>query len=99
MSELEERLDDIAEAWKPEEGDKLVGTVQSVEMFDGKFGPYPLLVIESGDSREVAVHAFHTVLKSELSRKQPQPGDRIGLKRRRRLLVPVRCPGRQAVCC
>lgn len=80
MSDMMDRLDRDAEPWKPSPGDKLTGTVASVEIFTGQYGDYPLLLVVGDDGTENAVHAFHTVLRSELARKQPKPGDRIGIK-------------------
>ena len=79
MTDFMDRLDREVEAWKPQPGDKIVGTISSIEAFDGKYGEYPLLIVDTGDD-EIAIHAFHTVLKSELARKDPSEGDRIGVK-------------------
>ena len=79
MTDFMDRLDREVEAWKPQPGDKIVGTITSIEAFDGKYGEYPLLIVDTGD-HEIAIHAFHTVLKSELARKDPSEGDRIGVK-------------------
>ncbi len=78
---LEDRLDHQPEAWRPEKaGDKVVGRVAELDLLDSKFGgAYPLVVIETSDGRELAVHAFHTVLKSELARKRPVVGEQIGI--------------------
>lgn len=77
---MTDRLNRNTTPWKPEPGDIVTGRVVDIEMFDGKFGTYPLLMLETDDGDEIAVHAFHTVLKSELARKRPQPGDLIGIK-------------------
>lgn len=81
MSDLTDRLDaDYPPAWRPKPDEKIVGTVLEVEMFDrGEYQPYPILTLDTGQGN-VAVHCFHTVLKNELAKKAPQPGDRLGIK-------------------
>ena len=77
---LEDRLDSTAEAWRPEAGDKIVGTVVDVDSRDGEFGLYPIVTVQTDTGDERAVHAFHTVLKREFAKRQPRPGERIGIK-------------------
>ena len=81
---FEDRLElGSAPAWRPdqEDADLLVGTVVDIDRGTSEYEPYPLLTIEKEDgSGQVAVHAFHTVLKNELIRQQPQIGERIGIK-------------------
>jgi hypothetical protein len=79
MASVYDRLDRDAEAWKPEPGDKLVGTVVEIDERTSDYGSYPLLIVETDDGVEHAVHAFHTVLRNELARKRPRTGDTIGL--------------------
>jgi hypothetical protein len=80
MSNLEDRLDhDYAPAWKPRPGEKVVGRVLAIETIPGQYGAYPVVTLSTDDG-EVAIHAFHAVLKSELARQKPQPGDRLGCK-------------------
>jgi hypothetical protein len=76
---IAERLESSAEAWKPEPGDKLIGTVVEVDERTSDYGAYPLLIVETDAGDEVACHAFHTVLKNELARKRPVAGDTIGI--------------------
>ena len=78
---LEDRLDHYPEAWKPEPGDKILGKVVSITALESRFGgSYPLVEIVTGDDKEFAVHAFHAVLKGELARLKPKPGDQLGIK-------------------
>src|SRR3990167_3976540 len=80
---LEDRLEQgLPDAWRPDEQDPdiLIGEVVSVEQGTSDFGPYPLLVIKQDDGTEKALHAFQTVLRNELIRQRPQPGERIGIK-------------------
>jgi hypothetical protein len=78
--DLQQRLDHYPEAWRPDPGDKVVGEIIELDMLESKFGgSYPLVVIETEDNRQVALHGFHTVFKSELARQCPKVGDRIGV--------------------
>ena len=90
---LRERLDHPAEAWRPEPGDRLVGTVvdrdERTSQFDEE--PYPIVTvrvaegsteaggatIEPGDER--AFHGFRTVARREIERRNPRLGDYIGI--------------------
>lgn len=82
MSNLEQRLEADAAAWRPDQDDPpiLIGEVISVDTGTSEYGPYPLLVIRDEAGNEKAVHAFHTVLRNELVRCKPQPGEKIGIK-------------------
>lgn len=81
--DLERLLDQDIAGWRPNPGDKLIGTVVNLEIGGqgSTFGTYPLLTIRVDETGEfVNVHAFHTVLRVELGRKQVGMGDRIGIK-------------------
>jgi hypothetical protein len=82
MSSLADALDrDPPPGWRPEEGEKLVGVLVSVGMSnEGDYGSYPIAVVRREDGSEVAVHAFHEVLRSELQRAKPNIGDTVGIK-------------------
>lgn len=79
---LNDRLDrEPAPGWRPEPGDKVIGTIVEISEAPGTdFGAYPLITIEQDDGTEIAVHAFHSVLRNELESKQPSEGDRIGIR-------------------
>ena len=80
-STLEEQLDTrFAPAWRPEPGDKLVGTVTELTERDGAYGPYPIITLRQEDGEELAIHCFHGVLQSELARIAPKHGDELGVK-------------------
>lgn len=64
------------EAWVPEAGAVLKGTVVEVSTGDGGYGPYPIVTISTEDG-ERAVHAFHTVLRNELAKRAPKAGDEL----------------------
>lgn len=81
---------ETAEAWVPQEGDKLVGSVTRLDKFDGGYGEYPILTVstETGTTQngspvkegtEFAFHAFNTVPKNEVEKQNAQPGDRLGV--------------------
>lgn len=76
---ISDRLDHCAEGWRPEVGDKVIGTIVELDETDGGFGTYPVVTILTDEGDEVAVHGFHTVLKNELAKKRPKVGDRIGI--------------------
>ena len=77
---LQDRLDSSAEAWKPNVDDSVIGTVLAVDERTTEFGTYPIVTLMTDDGDEVAVHAFHTVLKSEFARRPPVDGERLGIK-------------------
>ena len=59
MRSLDDRLDNFAEAWKPEPGDKLIGTVVDLDERDSAYGdePYPIVTVQNDDGNELAFHA------------------------------------------
>lgn len=72
---------DYASAWRPEAGDKLIGTVSLLSEREGYDGdPYPIVTVKTDTGEEWAFHAFHTVAKNELAKLRPQVGDQIGIK-------------------
>jgi hypothetical protein len=80
MQSIDERLESTAEPWKPEFGDKIVGTVVDVDSRTTEYGTYPIVVLETDAGDEIAVHGFHTVLKNEFAKRPPTLGERIGVK-------------------
>jgi hypothetical protein len=82
MATLSERLDSFPEPWKPtEKGEKLVGRLVEVDLRESDYGePYPILTVESEvDGKEYAWHAFHTMARNAVKKKQPQPGEKVGI--------------------
>lgn len=80
---LEDRLESgLPSAWRPdqEDADLLIGKVVDIQVGTSDYDPYPLLVVQSDDGSEKAIHGFHTVLRNELMRQKPQIGERIGIK-------------------
>lgn len=78
---MEERLDRETKGWKPEPGAKLVGTIiDRVDGIEGGYEPYSIIAVETTAGELVDVHCFHTTLRSEVARRNPQPGDLVGIK-------------------
>lgn len=63
--------------WRPSTGDTVAGEVIDISSTDGGYGPYHVLTLRGEDGAEVDVHAFHTVLRNELGRRNVQVGDRL----------------------
>lgn len=68
---------DYAQGWRPSPGDKVSGQIVDIAATDGGYGVYPIVTLRSEDGGEVAVHAFHTVLRRELARRRPVVGDEL----------------------
>jgi hypothetical protein len=92
MKTLAERLDESADAWRPEPGDKLIGTVVGFDQRTSSYDdtPYPVVTVDIEDGStekrqpiapgtEKAWHAYHTVPRNELSKLRPQVGERLGV--------------------
>jgi len=77
---MSDRLNRNSVSWKPSPGDIVEGRLLDVELYEGKFGSYPLMNIETETGDVVGVHCFHTVLRSEMGRKRPAPGDQVAIK-------------------
>jgi hypothetical protein len=77
---LDDRLDSAAEGWKPKPGDKIVGEVIDVDSRETEYGVYPIVTLRTDAEDELAIHGFHTVLKSEFAKRPPRLGERIGVK-------------------
>lgn len=68
---------DFPQAWRPEAGDAIKGTVVSVTLSpDFGYGPYPIVTLKT-DGGERAVHAMHQILRTELARRRPKRDDEI----------------------
>jgi hypothetical protein len=78
---LEERLENPAEAWRPDPGEKLIGTVVDLDERESTYDeqPYPIVTVLTSDGNEHAFHGFHTVPRRELARLRPRLGERIGI--------------------
>ena len=81
-STIEDRLDAAyAPAWRPDVDDKLSGEVVALSERDGGYGNYPIVTLRRDDNgEELAVHAMHQVLSSQLAELRPKVGDRIAIR-------------------
>lgn len=92
MDGLEDASADFADAWEPEEGDTLVGTLVRRSTRNGDYGAYEILTIEANGDRStvggesvedetpLAVHAYHTVLAQEVEEQDPTPGNLVAIR-------------------
>lgn len=86
----------LAPSWRPNQSDAPEGSItdnplfgKMVRMEQGQtanWGPQWILILEQTDSEgnskgnEVGVWLFHTVLKNELKRLRPKPGDLLAIR-------------------
>lgn len=73
---------DYADAWRPDVGDVVKGTVVAIDSRTGEFDAYPIITIRDEDGGERAVHAFHTALHQQLGDLDVQVGDEIAVQYR-----------------
>lgn len=69
---------EYAPAWRPQPGEGIEGTVVAVSQREGGYGSYPVLTLDTSDG-ELAVHAFHAVLRNELAEYAPEVGDALAI--------------------
>lgn len=69
LRDLLDQVEQDTEAWMPEPGDKVGGTLVDVDEASSDFGDYPLITIKTPNGSLVNVHAFHTVLRNTLNKK------------------------------
>ena len=70
-----------AQGWKPVPGDTLSGRIVDIYTSGpGEYGEYPILEVANSNGEVIAVHCFHTTMKSAVERRQPKVGDRIGVR-------------------
>ncbi len=78
---LHDQLDaQFTPAWRPQPGDKLVGTVIGLGERAGAYGTYPIVTVRQDDGTELAFHAFHTVAQQQLAEVRPRLGEQIWVK-------------------
>lgn len=76
----DEQQSDFPTAWRPEPGETITGKMLSVEVIDpAGQGPYPCVTIQTSSGEERAIHAFHTVLQTQLAKRRPKPGDELSI--------------------
>ena len=86
--------------WQPVEGETLAGRIIDIDIGEGAYGPYPIVVIEMDTGQVANVHAFHDLLRSKLKSRGAQVGEKVaiipGARRQGRSgRVPVRRSGRR----
>lgn len=78
---LAEALDaQFAEAWRPEAGESLIGTVAAISQRDAGYGSYPIVTIQPDEGEPKALHAIHAVAQAQLAESRPGIGERIGVR-------------------
>lgn len=75
----------MAQAWRPDQGgddnpNPLIGTFLEMTSATTAFGPAWVMTVRLEDGSERSVWLIHTVLRNELARAKPKPGERIGVK-------------------
>lgn len=76
----------FAKGWQPSKGDELLGVVTDVDrVTTSKFGDYDVVTVrrvlnDRLTDERVAVHCFHTSLRTSMARRWPQPGGLLYLK-------------------
>jgi hypothetical protein len=99
-SEMMDALDHKPIAWRSQEGDTLIGVVvdryerEGITKDDGTVPLYPVIEVRIASGDILAFHAFHTAAHSQIARRNPQPGDRIAVRRLGEIESPVK--GRKA---
>lgn len=74
----DETQSDFPSAWRPDQDDEktIKGRVVGIAMSpDFGFGPYPIVTIRNDAGTEIAIHAMHQILRTELARRRPGAGD------------------------
>lgn len=74
MREMLDQSERNYEGWNPEERPQLVGTVADItpDCDCGGYGTHPILFIDLPNGDGVAVHTFHTTLRSQVEPKIKQ---------------------------
>ena len=83
MSNLKDKLDEEYEqvdAWRPQPGQELIGTVARINTRKTDQGDYPVVTIREADGSKLAFHAFHSVARTRLAEENPLPGDEMAIR-------------------
>jgi ribA/ribD-fused uncharacterized protein len=80
LGEIDE--DDDAEAWRPEPGDGIQGTVlvRKTTTSDYVSDVIPVVVLQTPTGKKFRIIGYHKVLRDEITEIDPQPGDLFGCK-------------------
>lgn len=72
-------MTEFPEAWRPQPGDTICGPIVKIATAHGwQDRPYPIITLRTATldrEQDIAVHAFHEVLRNELAARSPQVGD------------------------
>lgn len=79
---LDAALDVEEQRWQPAPGDKLTGTVQSLDVMPGNDGAYYVVRLDTRDGRRVSFPASRARLRNQLAAARVQPGDLLAVKYR-----------------
>jgi hypothetical protein len=77
---MREELSREREPWDRDTDPAVWGRVIELGVFEGEYGAAQVVVLLTEDGREVAVHAFGTVLSEALARIDLQVGDHLGVR-------------------
>lgn len=73
----DEAQNDFPEAWRPDPGDTITGTLSEVQMIDPNGqGAYPCVTLKTAEGL-TNIHAFHQVLQRGIARRRPKVGDEL----------------------
>jgi hypothetical protein len=76
----------FAPGWQPARGDEIVGVVEDVDHVNtSKFSDYEVVTVrriinDKVTDERVAIHCFHTSLRTSMQRKWPNPGGVLFLR-------------------
>jgi len=71
-----------AKGWQPSEGDVVMGVITDIKAsLPGEFGIYPIVTVRQDETGElIALHCFHSILRTRLLEKRPVVGERIAVQ-------------------
>jgi hypothetical protein len=69
-----------AVAARPEPGQSISGTIVVIVPRTSDFGKYPVIVLDTGEDRYTAVHAFHQIAEQQLRELKVAPGQDITMR-------------------
>ena len=86
MSNFADTIDqEFPAAWRPDQKDSgdpnpIIGEFVEMQTANTDYGATYVMVLRLEDGSEKAVWLLHTVLKNELARVKPKPGETVGIK-------------------
>jgi hypothetical protein len=79
LTEVFEAVGRDSEMWDREKDRKIAGRIIELGEIDTNYGVSQVVVILTGDNREIRVPAFGQVLKREFGERDLRPGDLFGI--------------------